>query len=522
MIPLCVLCTRFNGDGTCEAFKSGIPDDIILGKFDHHNAYDGDNGLRFNDSVIKDNVKLNYKCDFSSFEEGTFKCGDTDTKGTEYKKEYTYTLDRTKKEYPNATFKLEGIHPSKEALIAEVLEKFAWDYPLFANSLKEVSILPANMTARNADYAPQLKRLRIPTSIREDSTEKDWESYATTVKKQTGLYPAPPGSNSEKASIFHELGHHIYNSFDWTKEQTKIYDDWRKESLQFLGNNSSTKDLGSQLLTFISDKKDEEIFAQAFAIINTTNSAIIRGKFLKSFKVMLEKLNVGAKTEYDKIKHVVSDDIYKHSSSITHISNRLKEDNLPNIDLVFKELPLFHGTLPAQGRFNIANGNAYIQINPNIFNSEYVKECKDRWNSLKESEYGLRWTFAADATNDEERMRYIADHEIGHLAMDTYIRRKGWDRINAKPGETILSDIDWNVHYKYMAGIIEEEDEEAEENNEDPTPRDGVPSAYALSSPGEWFAETYVAVKNGLTEGIDQESIDHVNEVIKFNREFKQ
>lgn len=32
---------------TCKAFPNGIPAEILTGKFDHHNAYDSDGGIRF-------------------------------------------------------------------------------------------------------------------------------------------------------------------------------------------------------------------------------------------------------------------------------------------------------------------------------------------------------------------------------------------------------------------------------------------------------------------------------------------
>ena len=43
----CRACRHYRGDGTCDAFPSEIPADIIrLGK-DHRSPVDGDNGVRF-------------------------------------------------------------------------------------------------------------------------------------------------------------------------------------------------------------------------------------------------------------------------------------------------------------------------------------------------------------------------------------------------------------------------------------------------------------------------------------------
>jgi len=32
---------------TCEAFPKGIPKEILTGKIDHHEPYEGDNGIQF-------------------------------------------------------------------------------------------------------------------------------------------------------------------------------------------------------------------------------------------------------------------------------------------------------------------------------------------------------------------------------------------------------------------------------------------------------------------------------------------
>ena len=43
----CLNCARFWLSGGCEAFPSGIPEEILRGEFDHTRPYPGDNGLRY-------------------------------------------------------------------------------------------------------------------------------------------------------------------------------------------------------------------------------------------------------------------------------------------------------------------------------------------------------------------------------------------------------------------------------------------------------------------------------------------
>jgi hypothetical protein len=51
MVPIlqCIdLCSKYKGNNKCEAFKDAvIPDDILMGKFDHTKPYPGDNGICF-------------------------------------------------------------------------------------------------------------------------------------------------------------------------------------------------------------------------------------------------------------------------------------------------------------------------------------------------------------------------------------------------------------------------------------------------------------------------------------------
>ena len=51
--PKCFQCKYFTGEaeGTwgyiCEAFPTGIPDDIFSGEVEHTEPYEGDNGIQF-------------------------------------------------------------------------------------------------------------------------------------------------------------------------------------------------------------------------------------------------------------------------------------------------------------------------------------------------------------------------------------------------------------------------------------------------------------------------------------------
>ncbi len=48
----CIMCFNYFGNLECEAFPNGIPEDILIGKFDHRTPYPNsehptDNGIRF-------------------------------------------------------------------------------------------------------------------------------------------------------------------------------------------------------------------------------------------------------------------------------------------------------------------------------------------------------------------------------------------------------------------------------------------------------------------------------------------
>lgn len=51
-MPICVVCTRFRRDAagpglTCDAFPSGIPEEILDSTFDHRMAHHLDGGKHF-------------------------------------------------------------------------------------------------------------------------------------------------------------------------------------------------------------------------------------------------------------------------------------------------------------------------------------------------------------------------------------------------------------------------------------------------------------------------------------------
>lgn len=56
---LCMLCEHYDWsteiDGpVCAAFPGGIPDEIVVGRFDHRLEYPGDGGVRFTPQAPED------------------------------------------------------------------------------------------------------------------------------------------------------------------------------------------------------------------------------------------------------------------------------------------------------------------------------------------------------------------------------------------------------------------------------------------------------------------------------------
>ena len=44
---MCFVCNHYKDDYKCAAFPDGIPEEILTGKHDHREPYEGDNGIQF-------------------------------------------------------------------------------------------------------------------------------------------------------------------------------------------------------------------------------------------------------------------------------------------------------------------------------------------------------------------------------------------------------------------------------------------------------------------------------------------
>jgi len=52
---ICNKCKNVYDDGlTCRAFPGGIPEEILVGEFDHHKPYEGDRGIQFEPMVFEE------------------------------------------------------------------------------------------------------------------------------------------------------------------------------------------------------------------------------------------------------------------------------------------------------------------------------------------------------------------------------------------------------------------------------------------------------------------------------------
>lgn len=61
----CNICKHYKGQTRCNAFPSGIPDEIYFLGYDHRKEYPGDNGIRFEPRVscsLCENYIGNNKC----------------------------------------------------------------------------------------------------------------------------------------------------------------------------------------------------------------------------------------------------------------------------------------------------------------------------------------------------------------------------------------------------------------------------------------------------------------------------
>lgn len=45
--PLCLSCKHTNDNGTCKAYPEGIPLEIVSGRINHYQPYEGDNGIQY-------------------------------------------------------------------------------------------------------------------------------------------------------------------------------------------------------------------------------------------------------------------------------------------------------------------------------------------------------------------------------------------------------------------------------------------------------------------------------------------
>ena len=46
-IPICFECKSYIDKYNCSAFPEGIPNEILVGEYDHRQPYEGDNGIQF-------------------------------------------------------------------------------------------------------------------------------------------------------------------------------------------------------------------------------------------------------------------------------------------------------------------------------------------------------------------------------------------------------------------------------------------------------------------------------------------
>ena len=55
--PMCLACEHLRRDESeshaCSAFPEGIPEEIWTNRFDHHEPYPGDQGIRFKMAAVR-------------------------------------------------------------------------------------------------------------------------------------------------------------------------------------------------------------------------------------------------------------------------------------------------------------------------------------------------------------------------------------------------------------------------------------------------------------------------------------
>jgi hypothetical protein len=59
--PLCKACRHLDRDQErhlCDAFPEGIPEEIWTNRFDHHDPYPGDRGIRFELMAVEEHAAV--------------------------------------------------------------------------------------------------------------------------------------------------------------------------------------------------------------------------------------------------------------------------------------------------------------------------------------------------------------------------------------------------------------------------------------------------------------------------------
>lgn len=103
----CVNCIHLFDDLKCLAFPNGIPREILTGMVDHIKEYEGDGGIRF-ESVLKEEVKLNYKCPKGTIDDSN-RCGDTDDQRSLDAPRSSVVVERIHRDNPGGDW-LKGEH----------------------------------------------------------------------------------------------------------------------------------------------------------------------------------------------------------------------------------------------------------------------------------------------------------------------------------------------------------------------------------------------------------------------------
>jgi hypothetical protein len=179
----------------CDAFPNGIPDDILMGKIDHIDVYDGDNGIQFEpfeeneygeEYVVPDEeIKENSKCKWGTVDE-SFRCGlegDKANSKTSASKGFNWT-ERTSNKVINNPF-VEGIP-----------------------SMEKVKEIKAVIDANKDKYNPVYMKFYHGTS---PTLDIEGEGLLPTSKNRRRSYQSTSGyvylaNTPERAKSFGDLG----------------------------------------------------------------------------------------------------------------------------------------------------------------------------------------------------------------------------------------------------------------------------------------------------------------------------